>query len=357
MEHLSPTAVFTVPGDVSDQYYTRLYDSVLSGAGGIFHLTTVDGGVRELALRKVRQGPTEWSSLRMVLRPGIGLVGMNAGAVAPGADSSQPREPGRRIVVVDPADTLTPELAAALQQTYPVDVLRSVEGLRPPHDTGALLLTLDPQEPERTLDEVRYLRQNGVTQAIVLAVTGEGFRTATRARAIRAGADEVLEYDRPPKELLDRVEAARQRGHQRVANSRHDLLLLQPTDEMGEPLPVDEVELARAVDRHVRESEHPFFALVLVKPAQGAHAQAWNALAGELRLADGDLLAECGDGRLALYLHDISRKRVLDLMSRIRSRHPDLRLSEETIYAYPFDRSAILEWVAHAGLQEARATA
>src|SRR3954464_5483614 len=59
MEHLSPTALFTVPGDVSDAYYTRLYDSVLSGAGGIFHLSTMQGGIRELALRKVRQGAAD----------------------------------------------------------------------------------------------------------------------------------------------------------------------------------------------------------------------------------------------------------------------------------------------------------
>jgi hypothetical protein len=111
---------------------------------------------------------------------------------------------------------------------------------------------------------------------------------------------------------------------------------------------VDESELARAVQRHIDGSEHPFFALAIVKPAQGAHAQAWRALATELRLADGDLLAECSDGRLALYLHDISRKRALDLMSRIRANHSTLRLAEETIYACPLDAKLIRNWVQHA---------
>jgi KaiC/GvpD/RAD55 family RecA-like ATPase/DNA-binding response OmpR family regulator len=376
MEHLSPTALFTVPGDVSDPYYTRLYDSVLSGAGGIFHLTTVQSGIRELALRKVRQGPAEWAPLRMLLRPGIGLVtasdsGKTAArasmppshaentAAAHQAGSHEavaahiaPMEPerGEGVVVIDATGKLPADLGSALQSRYNARVLRAAPGdlvADLPADAGAIVIMLDAQEPEMTLAQVRQLRQDGAEHAILLIVTGEGFRSATRARAIRAGADDVLEYDHAPGEVLDRVEIARQRGHRAIDGVRADVMLLQPTDDNGTPLPVDERELARAVKRHIEGSEHPFFALALVRPAQGAHAQAWRALATELRLADGDLLAECADGRLALYLHDISRLRALDLKSRIRSNHSTVRLAEETIYAYPLDSKLIENWIHH----------
>ena len=432
MEHLSPTALFTVPGDVSDQYYTRLYDSVLSGAGGIFHLTSVSGGVRELALRKVRQGPTEWAPLRMVLRPGVGLVTVSdahprvaaalggspnavytaladpqayvpaesrqagadrrknpdaaVGAVphatmsatsvahpaqpagsAQSAQSAQPADAahpmqqasGDGVVIIDPAGKMPADLGTSLSSRYEAQVLPLTGGRigAVPDDTGAIVIMLDAHEPESTLDQVRQLRQAGRNEAILLVVTGEGFRSATRARALRAGADEVLEYDHAPGEVLDRVEIARQRGHQPIG-VRADVMLLQPTDDNGSPLPVDERELARAIQRHIDGSEHPFFALTLVRPAQGGHAQAWKALATELRLADGDLLAECSDGRLALYLHDISRKRALDLMSRIRANHSTLRLTEETIYAYPLDGKLIRNWIHHSlNPQPERATA
>jgi KaiC/GvpD/RAD55 family RecA-like ATPase len=368
MEHLSPTALFTVPGDVSDPYYTRLYDSVLSGAGGIFHLATVQSGIRELALRKVRQGPTEWAPLRMVLRPGIGLVTANdtprgeRRAAVPvshpesAPTASQPTsqagfaQPAQGVIIVDATGKLPPDLGSALQSRYDAKVVRIAAGdqVAPPgDDIGTIVIMLDAQEPEMTLAQVRQLRQAGADQAILLIVTGEGFRSATRARAIRAGADDVLEYDDAPGEVLDRVDIARQRGHDVIDGVRADVMLLQPTDDNGTPLPVDERELARAVQRHIDGSEHPFFALALVRPTQGGHAQAWRALASELRLADGDLLAECADGRLALYLHDISRKRALDLMTRIRSNHSTIRFAEETIYAYPLDGKLIENWIHH----------
>jgi KaiC/GvpD/RAD55 family RecA-like ATPase/DNA-binding NarL/FixJ family response regulator len=382
MEHMSPTALFTVPGDVSDPYYTRLYDSVLSGAGGIFHLTTVQGGVRELALRKVRQGPTEWAPLRMILRPGVGLVAASPvgapggqerrswtdpGGVATVAERTSAEtvestagsgEPGKDILVIDAGRKISTELAAAISHAYRVQQASGAEpGAKPPENVGAVLIALDPHDPEGALDLVRRLRHNESEQAIALVVTDQGFRTATRARALRAGADDVIEYDLSPKSVLDRVELARLRGHQPMAGARQDMLLLQPTDENGTPLPVDESELARAVERHIAGSEHPFFALAVVKPGQGARAEAWNALSSELRLTDGDLLAECSDGRLAMYLHDISRKRVLELMTRIRANHPTLRLAEETVHAYPLDASAIKQWCERAGMSEQRASA
>jgi KaiC/GvpD/RAD55 family RecA-like ATPase len=213
MEHLSPTALFTVPGDVSDPYYTRLYDSVLSGAGGIFHLATVQSGIRELALRKVRQGPTEWAPLRMVLRPGIGLVTasetprserraavpvshpQNAPTASQPSSQAGFAQPAQGVIIVDATGKLPPDLGSALQSRYDAKVVRIAAGdqVAPPgDDIGTIVIMLDAQEPEMTLAQVRQLRQAGADQAILLIVTGEGFRSATRARAIRAGADDVL---------------------------------------------------------------------------------------------------------------------------------------------------------------------
>jgi hypothetical protein len=81
-------------------------------------------------------------------------------------------------------------------------------------------------------------------------------------------------------------------------------------------------------------------------PADLSAAEAGRLLLERLRVRDGDLVAVMEDGRVALYLHDIHRKHVRALLTRLVSAEPGLAdLDHTAMYSYPADREGVMAWL------------
>lgn len=349
MEELQPTSYFTVPGDLGDSFYARLYDPLVSGTAGLFHFEMEAGDVRRVSIRKIRQKPVSTEPLRFIIRGGLGIVELH--------DTAGEGEPtGRRVALINSGGHLGGELYQSLARSYDLEEFKTTEAALPviSNDFALAVVVIDPKASEDSLAFVRSVRRvSGVP--IVLMSESEGLRSVTRARAQRAGADEFLSIDGSAHDVLSRIEAARSRGPRNTADRlRRERLLVQPRDDKGRALALPEPEIARAVRHHLATAEHPFFALVCLRPPAEAFNLAWKVLSTNLRLADGDLIA-LGEqsGELRLYLHDISRRHARELIDRVLAADPQLEGTSVDIDHFPADAPRVERWLEQARPTEA----
>ena len=345
MDELQATCYFTVPGDLGDSFYARLYDPLVSGAAGVLHFEMWQDGVRQLGIRKIRHNPRSTEPLRFIIRSGVGIVEYGDQTV-----SMIPAEAANSVALINTGGFIGGDFFAGLQQNYNLLTFTSLEEAGPAvvrEQLGCLIVAIDPLQTDTVFAFVHNLRKGGDGVPVVLVAATEGLRAATRSRGLRSGADEFITSDASPQEFLSKVEAARMRGPRtQVDRLKRETVLVQPRDASGKPLIIAESELIRAVRHHVQSSEHPFFAVVRLTPAPGTREQTWQALADCLRLGDGDLIGNTSNGNLVLYLHDISRRHVKELMDRIFDADP--RLSAPTsmdLLSYPADAGRISQWI------------
>ncbi|HET6764997.1 MAG TPA: ATPase domain-containing protein [Longimicrobiaceae bacterium] len=347
MERLPGTKYLTVPGDVGDSHYWRMYDRVVTGAAGIFHLERGEGQARVLTLRKLRQTATSTDPLHFTLAAGMGVVEK----VAAGAGWEAPAGLERRVVLLEAWGRLPEEAREALQGMFEVS---AYDGVQPAFAElaggrfGVLVVVLDPREPDAAFDLVRQLRKLGSGAPVLYVSPRQDLRATTRARGLRAGGDDFLTDELGAEEFAARVDLARARGHRPGAPlGGAENVILQPLDDAGSAVPIDEAELRRAVQHQVEHASHPFFALATVRPPAGELDDTWWLFSEQLRLREGDLVAKTEDGRVAVYLHGINRRHVTELMSRLVDSHPGLTgLSDVEVLCYPADRGEVEEWMA-----------
>lgn len=358
LERLSCTTYLTVPGDLSESHYWSVFDRIRAGAAGIFHLEAEGGRVCELSIRKLRQAAVSTDPFRFVIRAGVGIVAQDERTREL---EDLPAELRRRVVVLHTADRLSADVLAALGMAYDVHSYDSVEAgfsELSRGSFGALIVTLDPRQPAPAFDLTRELRKAGNGVPILFYSASRELRSSTRARGLRLGGDDFLTDDLSVQEFLERVEVARVRGHRALAEaSRNDNVFVQPVGEGGEPLPLDESELRRAVQHQLGHAQYPFFALLFLRPPAFRLDETARILCDDLRVREGDLVATTPDGRLAVYLHDINRRQVRELLVRIIQAHPELAgVHDVEVYSYPVNRAEIENWLTRAeALQEAEA--
>lgn len=367
MEETQATAYFTVPGDLGDSFYARLYDPVVSGTAGILHFEMDHGDIRRISIRKIRQTPASTEPLQFVIRAGLGIVGLTPTAPAPAsaapgaATAVAGGAPGatsttNRVALVNSGGFLGGELYTSLDRTYTLDTFASEAEALPAvcHGYDCVLVAVDPVSADATLSFVRSVRRSSGVPMVLLS-EGEGLRGSTRTRALRAGADEFLVLGESGQGLLARIEGARARGHRdTLQRLRPERLLVQPRDDAGRALVLPEEEILRAVRHHLKASAHPFFALVRLAVPADLLDVTWDVLCRGLRLDDGDLIAR-GTGRneLVLYLHDISRRHARELLTRVFAADPRLEAVEVQVDHYPADMPRLQPWL---GAGEARGT-
>lgn len=356
IERISSTVYMTIPGDISETYYLPIYNRITAAAAGIFHLQTINGRVREFGVRKLRQVATSSDPFRFTIQPGIGIVAVQEQTRSLADLAPELR---RRVVVLRLAHAMPSELESSLREAYEVvryDSLETAFAELSNGNFGALLIVLDPRDPAGALQLTREMRKTGNGVPILFLSPAHELRSSTRSRALRAGGDDFLTSDISPQEFLEKIEVARQRGHRTPAEaSRGENLPLQPVGSDGKPLPIEETELRRAVEHQLTSSSHPFFAVVMLRPSPYQVEQTLDVIAADLRVTEGDLICRMSDGRIGVYLHDISRRHVRELLARIMQAHPELAgVHDVEVYSYPVDRSAVQEWLARGPvLQEA----
>lgn len=347
LDEIPCTTFITVPGDLSETYYRRIYNRISAGAAGIFHFENLEGPARQMTVRKLRQRLGSTESVRFTIRPGAGIVE----ELSLRAHDELPEETRRRVVLLSQGARFPPEWLPPLRDAYELDAFDSVArafGDLASANYGALLVALDPMRPESALSLTRELRRAGNGAPILFVSSPRGLRGHTRAEGLRAGGDDFLEDTLNPSELLARIDNARARGHRRMAEGAVAAgpPAEQPTGENGDLVPLPAADFRGVLRSHVDGARHAYFALVELGPADLSAAEAGRLLLERLRVRDGDLVAVMEDGRLALYLHDIHRKHVRALLTRLVSAEPGLAdLDHTTMFSYPADREGVLAWL------------
>ncbi len=353
LEEIPCTTYLTVPGDLSESYYRRMYTRITAGAAGIFHFENLSGGVRQMTIRKLRQSITSVEPVSFTIRPGAGIV--EDLALRSHDDVSE--EHRRRVVLLTMGGKFPAEWVDALRN-YKLVLYDSTEkafGDLASAQYGALLIAVDPRAPESAMELTKELRRAGNGAPILFVSPVRGLRGQTRAQGLRAGGDDFLTDELTPGELIARIDNARVRGHRRLvpgtvaAPPPHT----QPVDDDGDWLLLPADLFREVLQRHVAEVTQAFFALVLLEAGAGDVDSAWEVLRQRLRIKDGDLVAQMEDGQLAIYLHDIHRKHVRDLLERLASRHPGVAdLDNTVVLSFPADRDAIAGWLSAGQAQE-----
>lgn len=351
LEEIPCTTYITVPGDLNESYYRRMYNRITAGAAGIFHFEHVSGAVRQMTVQKLRQDMPSAEPIRFLIRPGAGIVE----DLALRSHDDLPDEVRRRVVLLNSGARIPSEWIAPLGDTFEVvnydSVVRAFADLASAN-YGALLMGMDPMDPEPALNLTRELRRAGNGAPILFVSPVRGLRARTRTQGLRAGGDDFLVDTLNPGELVARVDSARQRGHRRLAvgSVAAEPPVTQPVDESSQ-YQLMAADLFREMLRsHVDRSRQAFFALVLLGSDRLEPEQVWDVLRNRLRIRDGDLVARMEDGQFALYLHDIHRKHVQELLSRLVTSSPGLADPDATLtLAYPADADAVKAWLSGDG--------
>jgi archaellum biogenesis ATPase FlaH/DNA-binding response OmpR family regulator len=345
MDNAATTAFFTVPGDLGDSFYARLYDPLGTGTAGILHFELDADDVRRLSIRKIRQTPISTEPIRFLVKAGLGIVELDEGEQ--GFTSPPEAEPSRRVALVNSGGRLGGDVYSAFEREYEIDAFTSLRDVRADDVKWSLMvIVVDAMAADDVVSFVRAIRRKS-GMPIVLIAEGEGLRAATRARALRSGVDDFLTLDSSLQEIMACVETARLRGPRPAADRlRRDTLLVQPRDAKGQILALPETEIVRAARHHLENTEHPVFALARLRVGADALPVAWHALGRTLRLRDGDLMARGRENdELVVYLNDISRRHARDLIDRVISGDPRLESATVEIDHYPANAERIEGWL------------
>lgn len=354
LERYPGVVYLTVPGDLGDAVYRRIYNRVTAGTAGIFEFKVHEGRSREIAIRKLRQPSNFTDPFRFVIRPGAGIVEepvYESGDALP--------EPYRRRVLILCEDSPAPaELVSALEARYDVKVHGTVEtafadlvaGLY-----GALLICLSPLDPESALELTRSLRKAGNGVPILFYASGRGLRSSTRAEGIRVGGDDFLTDALPPHELLERIERARSRGHRRIPmGGAPERVTLQPVEEGGRHRLMTEREFLTVVAERHESGAEPFFAVVVLNPTPHDVERAWELLRDRVRIGEGDLIARLKGERIGIFFHDVGYDLANELVARLGDVDPAFgEGAVELFIRHPVERAALEAWLAAGGARPA----
>jgi KaiC/GvpD/RAD55 family RecA-like ATPase/CheY-like chemotaxis protein len=329
------TTFVMVPGELREASHRRLYERVVTSAAGVFHIERGKGTRREFGISKLRQKAHHTDPFQFVIRPGAGVV-----EELPGWDVEVlPPELRRRALVLDEHEAVPQSFLAALGSSFRVERFRSLEAGFSEIATGRygiLILGLNPYRPNTTLDLAHSLRKAGNGAPILFVASSRGLRGSTRARALRAGADDFVTADASPVEVLERIDAATGRGHRPRPRALLAATPMQPEGPDGRPRIMDGDELCLALGQVLAQPTPPLFALILLRPTAGSD-QAWSLLREQVRLDDGDLVATLPDGELAVYLAHVDPVTADTLTARLAASHQ----GSVELLRFPADRDAI----------------
>jgi DNA-binding response OmpR family regulator len=270
------------------------------------------------------------------VREGVGIVERPGITAAP-----------RRVTFVGTGE-LPPRLLDALMRDYeiaPADVLDALPAEIVDQRYGVIIVGVESRRPRPGIELIRRLRENGVTAGIVLHAAAENFRRAARAEAIRAGVDDIVMDDFSREEYLERVERARSRDRTSPPRPQEGYEpVYQPVGRDGEPELMAEEAMRSVVRNRVTTLPDAHFAVVRLRPVHITTKEAWDVLVRQLRLSNGDLIAQTSDA-LVIYLHDVELDDLHDILERLGASHPGLGGSAAVSIAWhPADTEYLAEW-------------
>ncbi len=373
-EEMGATSLMTCSGDLSAGRvgYDYRLEPLVERAAAVFHLARQDGrhgasherGTSSVPtytfhVARARHAVRSTAPVSYSIEAGVGLTDV----VRPQRASGTGLERSRRLLVLATADPPCDEILSVPGRDFVVESQQVAPGAAVPdpatEGAAAVLVELRRETIERDLALIRDVSAH--PHAVpVIGATRDRLRSSDRARALRAGADEVLSCDTGPAELLERLHAVVRRGRAPLAGDARpawrqvETLLIQPTEAPHHRTaasvrrrPLDRDGFAQALAAHVAHDQPTQYTVVSLAPVPGGSARLQRASTlrqlattaiGTMRVAGGDLVAMLDD-RVCVYLHGARLRDGASFVERLRERwsamHPD-SLDVES-FGYPSD--------------------
>ncbi|MDH3297608.1 MAG: hypothetical protein OEM96_04935 [Gemmatimonadota bacterium] len=283
---------------------------VLQRATGVFHFARLASGRHELSIQRLTPPVDDTGPISLELVPGRGLAAPMGKIERRRTDRSLGHPD--RTLLLRMGSNIPADLEAWLKNDRDavdaddgMDLLQRLQT----DDFGLVFVYVDRNRSDEAIELIRTARP--MTGGAILLLSDEQLRSGDRARALDAGADDVLSHGIHLKELDARIRRARDssRPVRDVALSRST-----PLATADGVLAAD--EFARVVGHRLGSADLGHFSLIKVKGTDMAALS--DMLLATIRAESGDLVGPLGDGMGAL-LQDVRAQQAVAYLARVRN--------------------------------------
>jgi KaiC/GvpD/RAD55 family RecA-like ATPase/CheY-like chemotaxis protein len=215
LEELGATALLTHPADTADNADRRL-DPIIARSVAVVRLERGHGNVHYLGVVRARVPDIPSAPIAFQIRRGAGIERYQ------GARPSQAREirsasgSSRKLLVLHITKAAPTDIIGLLKRDYET-VIRPAPAAGAALDlaaTGidAIVVAVSHDSVAEAISLITTLNERPDVVPIILAARFN-LRSIDRARALRAGADDILATDMAPDEFLQRLASASSRAH------------------------------------------------------------------------------------------------------------------------------------------------
>ncbi len=266
-ERLEATVAATAVTDL-DENLPQSTDWVIQRADGVYRLARLSSGLRELTMYRVRPPVEDPGPLTLELKPGVGLA-------APAT------RPGRRAGDTDAEAWLRGEYDVT-EASDPLELVSLLQA----EPVGVVAISVARSDVGEAIRVCRTVRD--LTRGAIVLLSHDRLRSTDRARALEAGADEVLQQDAAVQELKLRLgkAASYQRNGTRPVVNGDGLEAIRDIVDAG--------RFAAEVQERLGSPTHGYLTLLLVPESAGDDIV--EAMRECLRSETGDFAGHAGDG-------------------------------------------------------------
>jgi KaiC/GvpD/RAD55 family RecA-like ATPase/DNA-binding response OmpR family regulator len=346
LEELGATALLTHAADPADNLDRRL-DAVIARSAGIVRLERGHGNVYYLGVVRARASDIPTAPLAFQIRRGVGIERYQGIRSSHARESAASARSSQKLLVLHTAEPASTEIVGLLRKDYETTV-------RPAPVAGAALdlaannidgvvVAVSHDSVAAAISLITRLNEHPDVVPIILAARFD-LRSIDRARALRAGADEILATDMSPPEFLQRLAAAVSRPRAgRITQQYSDILILQP-ENGGVFKPLRRDDFAAALASHVSQDNPTQYTVVTLTPDRPAmHSISSSNSPFELidlvmrssRVRSGDLTAVI-ENRVAVYLHGARQDDAAAFVNRVRARWTARGQGSLNVESFPY---------------------
>ncbi len=192
-ESTGATVAATVVTDL-DENLPRSTDWVVQRATGVFRFSRLPGGAGEITIHRSQPAIEDPGPILFEMKPGVGLTGPSSSAPRPGGTVTEAER--RQLLLLRMTEAVNEDVEAWLNREYDVLQTRDPAELATLLQTGGwggVCLAVERSGIDEAIQLCRDVR--GLTSGAIVVLSRGQLRSSDRARAMEAGADDILRQD------------------------------------------------------------------------------------------------------------------------------------------------------------------